>query len=161
MDSARVLAIEPFYRGFGFAVLEGPERLIDWGVAYTIRDKNTLSLGRVALLAARYNPDVIALEDCSGKGSRKCLRVRVLLHLIGQFCVGRGIAVYNCPPARVRETFAPAGGTTKHEIATALSRRFPELAPHMPLRRKCWMSENWRTNIFGAVALAFAYLVHD
>ena len=44
----RVLAIDPSTRGFGFAVLEGPERLIDWGVKETKIDKNkrTLKLDR-------------------------------------------------------------------------------------------------------------------
>ena len=28
----RVLAIDPTTKGFGFAIMEGPERLIDWGV---------------------------------------------------------------------------------------------------------------------------------
>jgi len=37
----RVLAIDPSTRGFGFAVLEGPSRLIDWGVKET-RSKNGL-----------------------------------------------------------------------------------------------------------------------
>lgn len=35
----RVLAIDPSTRGFGFAVLEGPNRLIDWGVKETKVDK--------------------------------------------------------------------------------------------------------------------------
>lgn len=28
----RILAIDPTTRGFGFGILEAPERLIDWGV---------------------------------------------------------------------------------------------------------------------------------
>jgi len=40
----RVLAIDPSTRGFGFAVLEGPDRLIDWGVKETKVDKNRRSL---------------------------------------------------------------------------------------------------------------------
>ena len=39
-----VLAIDPSTRGFGFAVLEGPNRLIDWGVKETKVDKNKRSL---------------------------------------------------------------------------------------------------------------------
>lgn len=34
----RVLAIDPNSRGFGFAVLEGPDRLIDWGVVHVRAD---------------------------------------------------------------------------------------------------------------------------
>jgi hypothetical protein len=35
----RVVAIDPATRGFGFAVLEGANRLIDWGVKETKTDK--------------------------------------------------------------------------------------------------------------------------
>ena len=37
----RILAIAPSSRGFGFAVLEGQEKLVDWGVKSIKGDKNT------------------------------------------------------------------------------------------------------------------------
>jgi hypothetical protein len=39
----RVLAIDPSTRGFGFAILEGPNQLIDWGVKETRADKEQAS----------------------------------------------------------------------------------------------------------------------
>ena len=40
----RVLAIDPSTRGFGFAVLEGPNRLIDWGVKETKTEQKRRTL---------------------------------------------------------------------------------------------------------------------
>ncbi len=39
-EDERVLAIDPNSRGFGFAVLEGGARLIDWGIRDTGRADN-------------------------------------------------------------------------------------------------------------------------
>ena len=72
----RVLAIDPTTKGFGFAVMEGPERLIDWGVKGVKRSEKKRSLKLVADLIDQYQPDVILVEDCLGKGSRRCQRVR-------------------------------------------------------------------------------------
>ena len=44
----RVLAIDPSTRGFGYAVLEGPNRLIDWAVKETKVDKTRMTLKFVA-----------------------------------------------------------------------------------------------------------------
>jgi hypothetical protein len=33
-NEKRVLAIDPTHRGFGYVILEGPERLIDWGTRH-------------------------------------------------------------------------------------------------------------------------------
>jgi RNase H-fold protein (predicted Holliday junction resolvase) len=65
----RVLAIDPSTRGFGFAILEGPERLIDWGVKETTVDKNRRVLKLINDLIDEYQPNAIIVEDCSAKGS--------------------------------------------------------------------------------------------
>src|SRR5882724_819346 len=75
-----VLAIDPSTRGFGFAVLEGPERLIDWGVKETKKNKNARSLKLIEDLMGRYQPSVIVIEDYAGKGSRRCRRIQGLIN---------------------------------------------------------------------------------
>ena len=64
----RVLAIDPSTRGFGFAVLEGPNRLIDWGVKETKTDKKRRTLKLIEDIIDRYQPRVIVVEDYKGKG---------------------------------------------------------------------------------------------
>ena len=45
----------------------------------------------------------------------------------------------------------------KYEIAIAIAKRFPELAPRLPRLRKPWMSEDDRMSIFDAIGLAAAF----
>src|SRR5882762_9400337 len=75
----RILAIDPSTRGFGFVVLEGPSRLIDWGVKETKTDKNKRSLKLIANLIEQYGPAAIVVEDYAGKGSRRCRRAAELI----------------------------------------------------------------------------------
>src|SRR6266498_2773967 len=74
----RLLAISPSTRGFGFAVLENQERLVDWGVKSIAKDKNVKCLAKVEELIAHYRPDILALEEHSAKGSRRSARIRIL-----------------------------------------------------------------------------------
>ena len=89
----RVLAIDPSTRGFGFAVLEGPNRLIDWGVKETKTDKKRRTLQLIEDLIDRYLPNVIVVEDYAGKGSRRCRRVQGLISDISKLAVQRKIKV--------------------------------------------------------------------
>src|SRR6266508_1886392 len=89
----RVLAIDPSTRGFGFAVLEGPNLLIDWGVKETKNDKNRRSLKLISELIEQYEPAVLVLEDYAGKGSRRCRRVAELIDEIFDLAMQRKVRV--------------------------------------------------------------------
>src|SRR2546422_7703035 len=89
----RVLAIDPSTRGFGFAVLEGPNRLIDWGVKETKTNKNARTLKLVEDLIDGYLPNVIVVEDYAGKGSRRCRRIQGLINDISKLAPKRKIRV--------------------------------------------------------------------
>src|SRR5579862_4800711 len=78
----RVLAIDPFSRGVGFAVLEGSEALIDWGLKTTGRADNAKAVRAIETLIDRFQPDVLALENWESAGSRRCRRVDLLLNHI-------------------------------------------------------------------------------
>jgi Holliday junction resolvasome RuvABC endonuclease subunit len=156
-NELRVLAVDPCSRGFGFAVLEGPQRLIDWGVrGVHDMEKNSVCLREVAEMIQSYQPDAIVIENYGASGSRRCLRVRGLLKRIRELGVRRRIKVRTLSRLRVRQTFGQ-DARNKHQIAVAIGARFPELAPHVPPYRKCWMSEDYRMSIFDAVAFALTY----
>src|SRR6266511_3573381 len=89
----RVLAVDPSTRGFGFAVLEGPSRLIDWGVKETKTDKTRRSLKLIADLIEQYEPSNLVLENYAGKGSRRCERVAALIDEIRELAVKRKVRV--------------------------------------------------------------------
>ena len=54
-----MLAVDPTSRGFGFAVLEGPQDLIDWGVKQVRARKTSRSLKAIQELMQRYRPEMI------------------------------------------------------------------------------------------------------
>jgi len=153
----RVLAIDPSTRGLGFAILEGPNRLIDWGVKETKTDKKNRSLKFIADLIEQYQPSVIVVEDYTRKGSRRCGRVSELINDISKLAVKRKVKVRKVSRLKVKQAFSESGASNKYEIAIAIARRFPELSPRLPRFRKPWMSEDYRMSIFDAVALAGAF----
>lgn len=158
-DNLRILGIAPSTRGFGFAVLEGEEELIDWGVKAIRRReyKNEDCLRQIADLTDRYRPDVIVVENCHVKGSRRSPRIQKLIQGILVLASQRRIRSCRFSRVQVRKAFALSGTLTKYDRALEIAKRFPELAPRLPRRRKPWMSEDERMGIFDATALAFSY----
>ncbi|MEP7010179.1 MAG: hypothetical protein ABJC13_07635 [Acidobacteriota bacterium] len=153
-QTIRVVAIDPTTRGFAYAVLEGSEDLIDWGLVHVLLRTDAKILSRAEQLFDRCLPDLLVLED--GRGTRRRTRACHLIKDIEDLAKHRGLPVVRVSRARVRDVLKPA--VTKQEIAEAISRVFPELAPRLPRFRKPWMSEDERMNIFDAVSLALAAL---
>ena len=153
----RVLAINPTCRGFGYAVLELPAMLVDWGIVSARLDKERKTLGKVATLIARYRPEVLVLENCDAVSSRRCRRIGDLLHLIKELAVGKDVRTSSVAQPQVRKCFAAFGASTRHQIARTVAEQLPELSRHVPRYRKPWMSEDHRMSFFGAAALALAY----
>jgi RNase H-fold protein (predicted Holliday junction resolvase) len=153
----RVLAIDPSTRGFGFAVLEGPNRLIDWGVKETKKNKNARSLKLIEDLIDRYQPNLIVVEDYAGKGSRRCRRIQGLINDISKLAMTRKVKVRSVSRLKVKQVFSESDASNKYEIALDIAKRFPELAPRLPRFRKPWMSEDYRMSIFDAVALGLTF----
>jgi len=154
-NSKRVLAIAPKPRGFGFAILESPTTLIDWGVKATRQQKEATTLAKVAELIRHYQPEVFVFEDC--RKSRRCPRVRRLLDHICNLAIHKSVRPRSVPASRVRKVFLSFHARTKHEIAQVIAQQLPDLAPRLPRYRKPWMSEDYRMAIFDAAALALTY----
>jgi len=57
----RVVGISPTSRGFGFAVLESPENLVDWGLAHVRPPEPQKVAVRGAELLERHQPDLLVL----------------------------------------------------------------------------------------------------
>jgi hypothetical protein len=105
LQEKRVLAIDPTGRGFGFAVLEGPRKLIDWGVKQIRKEKTARSILQSKELMEHYYPDVIVVEDWKGRGSRRCLRIGNLIRAIRMMAEGRRIPTRCFSRYRVRQAF--------------------------------------------------------
>lgn len=153
----RILAIDPTPRGFGYAVLEGPMSLVDWGVKEAKINKNDQCLNLITVLIKQYQPDVMVVEDCTGQGSRRSIRIVALIDRIIKLADKKGLKIRSFSRSMVRDAFSEVQAHTKHQIAEAIALRFPELAPRLPQFRKSWMSEDYRMSIFDAMAIALTY----
>ena len=151
----RTLAIDPTTSGFGFVVLEGSERLVDWGLGRLEKPEDTLFQKRIEKLLDRTAPQVLVLEDMhdSRRGERAIAWARIALKSAAK----RGIRVERVGRAEVSERFATSG-KTRWEVGLAISRFFPELAPSLPTKRRIWESEDRRMTIFTAASFALTFL---
>lgn len=173
----RILGIDPNTKGVGFVILENDHKLIDWGIKYlpkqsklTLQSKTSCKYSQrnhkdrnylriVEDLIAFYEPDTIVFEDWTTQDSRRSIRVKKLLHQISLLVVKLGLPANCYSRLQLQKHFAEYKTKTKYEIASFLSHLFPELLPLLPRKRKTWMSEDVRMNIF--VALAFCLILVD
>jgi Holliday junction resolvasome RuvABC endonuclease subunit len=156
----RVLAIAPSDRGFGFAVLEGRDTLVDWGIKRAKKEgKNIQSLKNVKELIVRYQPGVLVLEDASAKNSLRSPRIRRLCRQISKLAATQKVSVKLFSRDQVMKTFLPDGRRTKYAVAKIVAKRFTALK--LPPKRKAWQSEDARMNIFDAVALALVFRLNN
>ena len=149
----RVLAVDPFSRGVGFAVLEGSERLIDWGLRTTGRADNAKAARVIGKLVDRFRPDVLALENWESAGSRRCVRVKMLLDRIAAD-EGRRVPVRFIARRDIRAIGPLPQTGTKRGRACFLAERFTELHAFLPPVRQPWMPEDPKMAIFDAVGFA-------
>ena len=151
----RILAIAPSTRGFGYAVLEGHRILVDWGVKSIKGDKNAGSIVKVEEMIAHYEPQVMVLEDTATKGSRRSARIQALTKRLIAVAGNHNIKVALFSQKQVRRVFFADDRGTKHALAEIIAKQFPEeLGFRLPPKRRPWMSQDSRMDIFDAVALA-------
>lgn len=139
-------------------MLEGPERLIDYGVKKVRGDKNSACLKRITDLIGRYRPDVIILGNPTSDGCRRALRVQGLIQEILKLASSKRIKARSISRSQIIKAFSSAGIFTEHQIASSVAERLPELALRLPPPRKPWMGEDERMSIFDAVALALTFI---
>jgi hypothetical protein len=151
----RLLSVQPVSRGFAFAVLEGPSHLIDYGVVQLKTYGHEECLRKVAKLVTRSEPSLILIEDLHHP-TRRSARATMLLEGIEELARKEKIG-------RKRSTAARRGAVrmTKHQVATKVAERFPELGPRLPAKRRAWMSEDARMGMFVACAAALTYFSNE
>src|SRR3989475_11552007 len=149
----RVLALDARPRIFGYAVFEGPTLLLDWGVQSFRNGRNAvrIPLGtKIAALLEDFRPAVVVAKEPPSRKKVTRARTRKVLELIRHRASLRGIRTRVFKRRAASKLFGGEERLTKHQIATALAERFAELRPVLPLKRKPWESEDYRTSIFDA-----------
>jgi Holliday junction resolvasome RuvABC endonuclease subunit len=154
----RTLSVFLSSRGFGYAVLEGNDRLVDYGKKIINEDKNAQSLAQIEKFIARYQPDVLVLQDVNAKGSRRAARIKELHRRVVALAKRQRLKVVKISGKELRGRLLGNENGTKQEMAELLAKQFPdELASRLPPKRKPWKSEDARMDIFEAVALTLVF----
>ena len=156
-EQQRVFAVDPMVRGFGFAILEGPDLLIDSGLREIRHEKNPTCLKRIREILENYELDGVIVEDYDGKGSKRCVRVQRLIRAIHHLAAKSNIATYSFSREEIRNAFFQFGAFNKHQIASVIADHLPQLAHQLPPLRKIWRREDDRMNIFDAASLALTF----
>jgi len=154
-----ILAIALSAWGVGFAVIEGKDMLVDWGMRATSGDKNAVATFEVEKLIAQYQPSVFVMEDAHARDSGRSKRIRSLAKSLFAVAGRADIKTALMPRREIRKIFFAEGLGTKDALAAAVAEIFPEeLGRLLPQKRKAWMNEHFRMAIFEAVAVALAFV---
>lgn len=149
------LSIDPCSKGFGFVVLEGVGNLVDWGVVRVFSRDDFEFLARIEELFRRWEPNLVVIEDAIVEPHRG--RARRWIVLVTEYAKSRGVRVVSLTKSTVRSALH-VSSRSKQDVAEKIVPLFPELGPHLPVRRKIWKSEDIRINIFDALSFALVAL---
>jgi hypothetical protein len=155
----RLIALEIRASKFGFAVFEGPTRLLDWGVRWFQEKDGALRstvADRIGTLLRFYRPGavVVRVRDCHSASKSRAFTM--IVSSIRTETMRNSTKFGFVTIRQVREHFAPNGQTTKHGIATNIAKQFEELSWKLPNRRKSYQSEPPTMVIFDAAATGVA-----
>ena len=160
----RILAIDLRPTRFAYALFEGPKLLLDYGmgaypdgeggrvVAAGKRFAGLLNLCSPAAVVVKRERWVSSKTDPSEPSTAKAIAREASAHSIPVHLLGE---------KELRATYRNLGCETKYQMASALTRVFPELLWKLPSERRIWQSEHPRMSLFDAIGLGLAYWQHE
>lgn len=155
-NHGRLLSILPFTRGFGFAVLEKPEMLADWGTKSVQSAEDEHWVKKAKKLFKLYDPHVAVFQDFTAPDSTRSARMKSINERMIMVARDHNIKILVFSRRELMETFLLNHRRAKHAIAEVISAKFPELSSRVPPKRRQWMAEDCRMSIFEAVAMVVA-----
>ena len=158
--NSRILAISLSTRGFGYAVIEGSNMIVEYGKKRIYGDKNAGSLAGIEKMIARYQPSLLVLQDVKAKGTRRDKRIKRLHQKVVTLAAEHKTKLAEISGKELRSALLGNENGTKQEMAELLAKQFPdELASRLPQKRRAWESEDARMDIFDAVGLAASWKI--
>lgn len=154
-ENARFLGISVSAHSFGFVVIENKTAL-DCGVRTCYRDQFDQCLGdRFERILRAYHPSEVIILSARSKAANQ--RTAVTREAIKNTSITNEAPVVHIRASALRLHFAQYNAQTKHEVALAVARIFPELAWHLPPKRKPWQNEHYRMAIFQAAGAVITH----
>jgi hypothetical protein len=156
MSKPRILAIDLRSQLFGFAVLDGPGTLLDFG-RKVCRSGSTQSTPivaqrKTAALLTAFAPSVIVLREEHGRSKRPALKRKQCIQAIKYEASIRLVQVIVLKRKDIHHAFRQSNNGSKYKIAGVIAEMFPELAWKLSPSRKNWQPEHHNMAIFDAVS---------
>jgi hypothetical protein len=155
------LAIDLRFRRSGFAIFEGPRRLLDFGTTGIPSGRVENARNRFSDLLQLSLPAIIVVRRDRWETLMARSEREPLIEALTNESETRGIQIRLLEQDSIISTFRSLGCETKAETSTALARIFPELVWRLPPERRVWESEHPRQSVFDAIALGLAYWQHE
>ena len=157
----RLLALEIRASKLGFAVLEGPARLLDWGVrSFGEQNQKVRSAvsDRIITLLTFHNPSAVVVRARKYHSTLNNKKFLAIVSEIRADTKRYSSKLCILTTHQVQNHFALRGKVTKHDIATSLANQFEELSWKLPHRRKAFQSEAPAMLVFDALANGIAFV---
>ena len=151
----RILAVDLRSTRVGFAVVETPIQLLDWGKRAVAADSCSALL---VWLLHKYGISLIVVRRILPDSPRNTIRVRKGMLAIRKIARTRKVQLAVLSDRDFKRAFQQRERRTRFEIACLMTIIFPELAQFLPRPRRCYEPENRRMSAFDAIAMAVAYL---
>jgi hypothetical protein len=152
LERERLLALDLHRQRMAFALFEGPNRLLDWGVKSFRGGVNAVKVPygtKIARLLSECQLHAVILK--AGAGGRVAQK-SMMVESRARSC---RVPVRYITRHAIQQAFSPSN--TKYERAQLVATAFPELEDRLPKKRKPWQSEHYQMSIFDATALGVAY----
>ena len=152
-----VYAIYPNANGFGYVYMDGPRKLLDFGIVRLNPICNFRLLDKIKNSIEYFKPTVLILLDPEGNSSRTGNRIRKLIEKITDYAKQENLQLEQISRDQIRDVFENFGVITKFEISQWLLTEFKQLETRRPKQRKLWTSEDRNMALFDSLSLAITW----
>lgn len=152
-----LFCIYPNNRGFGYVLIEDPQKLIDYGIV-TIRPLcNGRILQRIEKMLKYYKAHLVITQEYNCPHARYGKRNKKLIDGIVELAQRNNLEVHRYTRIQIRDVFEQFDARTKHEVSQTIAKWLPEIAYRAPKMRKTWQPEDYNMGLFDALSLAYAH----
>ena len=152
-----ILALYPHANGFGYAYMENPRKLLEYGTVRINPICNRSVMNRIRNSMDFLRPSIVLVQDPEAKSSRTGRRVKRLIRKIVLYAQELNLPVHQYSRDQIRQVFSQFQAKTKYEISQIIIGEFKELEMKSPKPRKLWMSEHHNMPIFDALSLSLTH----
>ena len=152
----RILAVEIRTARLGYAVLETPKQLCDFGAAW-FNSQATARL-RIARLLGLYQPSVLVLRGGSARYPRNMSKRRAVARIARDEARKSAVPVARVTEQTFNSCFERYACRDKYDVAAVIATEFPELASRLPSRPKFYDPEPRSILYFDSIALGATYV---